>query len=86
MAYHCKEQYLLNSILSSIVGPTPLHNPSILNNMYINIALRVRDLDTNGRINRETRHLFKDMLALYAGNYNLDHVTNQSMYTLPSQV
>ena len=36
--------------------------------MYLNIAVRLRDLDTHVKIKRETRHLCENMLSYHAKN------------------
>ena len=51
--------------------------------MHLNIAVRLRDLDTHGNIKRETRHLCENMLGI---KQSRDHVTNQSLYQLTGQV
>ena len=45
---------------------TQLQDPFILSSMHLNIAERLLDLDTHGNINRETRHLFENMLPYNA--------------------
>ena len=53
--------------------------------MYLNIAVRLRDLDTHGNINRDiyAKTCYLIMLGI---KQSRDHVTNQSLYQLTGQV
>ena len=57
--------------------------------MNLNIAIRLRDLDTHGSITLETRNLCEKMTGIkhriMLGITVTSHVTNESLYQLTSQ-